>query len=64
MTKEVSTEEHVGELRKRLAENPGCALTHYNLGIALTKQHRWDDAIIGRISTDYFKEGRYFDDKA
>ena len=45
MREEISTEAYVAELRKRLAENPGCALTHYNLGIALVKQHRWDEAI-------------------
>jgi hypothetical protein len=38
MREGVSTEEYMGELRKRLAENPGCALTHYNLGVALIKR--------------------------
>jgi len=41
----VSTEEYIRELRQRLKENPVCALTHYNLGVALIKQYKWDEAI-------------------
>ena len=44
MTETISTEQVVTEFRKRLAENPGCAMTHYNLGIALIKLHKWDNA--------------------
>lgn len=46
MTETISTEQVVTELRKILAENPGCAMTHYNLGIALIKLHQWDDAAV------------------
>jgi tetratricopeptide (TPR) repeat protein len=46
MTETISTEQVVTELRKVLAENTGCAMTHYNLGIALVKLRQWDDAAL------------------
>ena len=45
MSKGPLIEGYVRDLRDKLRENPGCALTHYNLGIALLKQHKWDEAI-------------------
>src|SRR5574340_507814 len=46
MTETISAEQVVAELRKELAENPGCVMTHYNLGVALIKLRQWDDAAL------------------
>jgi len=45
MKEGVSTEEYIRELKQRSGDDPGCALAHYNLGIALIKQRKWDEAI-------------------
>ena len=38
-------DEYIIELRQRLSQNPECAVTHYNLGIAFIKKQKWEEAI-------------------
>lgn len=39
-----TAEEYVADLRRRLAANPDCGTTHYNLGVALMGLKRYEEA--------------------
>lgn len=40
-----SSEEFIAEQKRKLAENPECATSQYNLGVSLMEKGKYDEAI-------------------
>ncbi|MBW2517759.1 MAG: tetratricopeptide repeat protein, partial [Deltaproteobacteria bacterium] len=44
MTKAKNAEEFIAQQRQAIAQNPECGNSHYNLGVALLGQKKYDEA--------------------